>query len=134
MTYKFTRRQDLQFDLEQQIMQMWNTKEDLELFLEGYMDNPTPMSEDEVHNIVYGIVCVHDLRCQKAFKTFEDFLKELREEKEERDTLAFNKALEEAAKVVETFGLGPISLPPVESTRSALARQIRKLKIEGEDS
>ena len=132
--WRKTDRCNLQFDLEQQIMAMWGTKEELELFLDYYMDGPKSMTEDEVHNLVYGIACMHNLKSDKAFKTFESLLKAL---KMERDDLGINKrneALEEAAKVVETFGLGPVSLPPVESTRSALARQIRKLKIEGEDS
>lgn len=129
-----TNRCNLQFDLEQQIMSMWGTKEELELFLEAYIDGPKEMTEDEVHNIVYGITCMHHLKSDKAFRTFENLLKAFRAEKEEVGTHTRNEALEEAAKVVETFGLGPVSLPPVESTRSALARQIRKLKIEGEDS
>jgi len=129
-----TDRCSLQFDLEQQIMSMWGTKEELELFLDAYMDGPKEMDEDEVHNIVYGIACMHNLKSDKAFRTFESLLKAFREEKEGVGTHTRNEALEEAAKVVETFGLGPVSLPPVESTRSALARQIRKLKIEGEDS
>jgi hypothetical protein len=129
-----TDRCNLQFDLEQQIMAMWGTKEDLELFLEAYMDNPGKMTEDEVHNIVYGIACMHDLKSDKAFRTFESLLKAFRAEKEDRDVYTRDQALEEAAKVVETFGLDPVALPPVESVRAGLARQIRKLKTEGDDS
>ena len=129
-----TDRCNLQFDLEQQIMAMWGTKEELELFLDAYMDGPAEMDEDEVHNIVYGIACMHNLKSDKAFRTFESLLKAFREEKEGVGTHTRNEALEEAAKVVETFGLGPVAMPQLESTRSALARQIRKLKIEGEDS
>lgn len=129
-----TDRCNLQFDLEQQIMSMWGTKEELELFLEAYSDGPTPMTEDDVHNIVYGIVCMHDLKSDKAFRTFESLLKAFRAEKEGIGTHTRNEALEEAAKVVETFGLGPVFMLQLEFIRSALARQIRKLKIEGEDS
>lgn len=127
-------RINLQFDLEQQIMAMWGTKEEIELFLEAYMDGPAPMTEDQVHNTVYGIACLHDLKCDKAFRTFEKLLKALKQEKEDRDIYTRDQALEEAATVVETFGLSPIALPPVESVRAGLARQIRKLKTEGEDS
>jgi hypothetical protein len=127
-----TDRCNLQFDLEQQIMAMWGTKEELELFLDYYMDVPKPMTEDEVHNLVYGIACMHNLKSDKAFKTFESLLKAL---KRERDDLGINKrneALEEAAKVVESFGLNPVAMPQTESTRDMLARQIRKLKVEGD--
>lgn len=127
-------RVNLQFDLEQQIMAMWGTKEEIELFLEAYMDGPAPMTEDQVHNTVYGIACLHDLKCDKAFRTFEKLLKAIKQEKEDRDIYTRDQALEEAANVVETFGLSPIALPPVESVRAGLARQIRKLKTEGEDS
>lgn len=127
-------RINLQFDLEQQIMAMWGTKEEIELFLEAYIDGPAPMTEDQVHNTVYGIACLHDLKCDKAFRTFEKLLKALKQEKEDRDIYTRDQALEEAATVVETFGLSPIALPPVESVRAGLARQIRKLKTEGEDS
>lgn len=127
-------RVNLQFDLEQQIMAVWGTKEDLELFLEAYIDGPAPMTEDQVHNIVYGIVCMHELKCDKAFRTFEKLLKAIKQEREDRDIYTRDQALEEAATVVETFGLSPIALPPVESVRAGLARQIRKLKTEGDDS
>lgn len=129
-----TSRVDLQFDLEQQIMAVWNTKEELELFLEAYIDGPKPMTEDEVHNIVYGIACMHNLKSDKAFRTFESLLKAFKQEKEDMDTDTRNEALEEAARVVETFGLDPIALAPTESIRAGLARQIRKLKTEGDDS
>jgi len=126
-------RAELQFDLEQQIMLTWQTKEDLETFLEAYMDGTTPMTEDQTHNLVYGIVCMHDLRCNKAFHLFEKLLKAYREELEGVRMLGYNEALEEAARVVETYGLDPISVLPTESFRDGIARQIRKLKT-GEDS
>lgn len=127
MSYEFTRRQDLQFDLEQQIMQAWNTKEDLELFLDRYMDDPTPMTEDEVHSVVYGIVCMHELRCQKAFKTYEDFLKELRDE---RDTLvqeARQKAFQEASDAVAALSDAPFVTAPTESFRDRAVKTILNL-------
>ena len=126
-------RAELQFDLEQQIMLTWQTKEDLETFLEAYMDGPKPMTEDQTHNLVYGIVCMHDLRCNKAFHLFERLLKAYREELEGVRMLGYNEALEEASRVVETYGLDPISVLPTESFRDGIARQIRKLKT-GEDS
>jgi len=128
------KRINLQFDLEQQILSMWGTKEELDIFLEAYMDGPKPMTEDEVHNIVYGVACMHDLKSDKAFRTFENLLKAYKEEREEASTQQVNEALEQAARVVETYGLDPISVLPTESFRDGIARQIRKLKIEGEDS
>jgi hypothetical protein len=128
------KRINLQFDLEQQIMQLWNTKEDLDLFLEAYYDGPKTMTQDDVHNIVYGIACMHDIKCDKAFRTFENLLKAYKEEREGASTQQVNEALEQAARLVETYGLDPISVLPTESFRDGIARQIRRLKIEGEDS
>jgi hypothetical protein len=54
------------FDLEQDIMQLYNTSEDLDLFLKAYIDGETPMTEDHVWNIVYGIKCMQVLRADKV--------------------------------------------------------------------
>lgn len=128
------RRINLQFNLEQEILALWNTKEDLEVFLEAYMDGPKPMTEDETHNLVYGIACMHDLKCDKAFRTFENLLKAYKEEREGVDTDSYNEALEQAAKVVETEGLDCVVLPPTESIRDRLARKIRAMKVNRDDS
>jgi len=54
------------FDLEQDIMQLYNTSEDLDLFLKAYIDGETPMTEDHIWNIVYGIKCMQVLRADKV--------------------------------------------------------------------
>jgi hypothetical protein len=60
-----------QFDLEQKIMQIWSTKEDLMLFLKAYIDFPEPMSEDDVMNTILGIASMHELRCQDLFNAYK---------------------------------------------------------------
>lgn len=127
MSYQPTRRQDLQFDLEQQIMQTWHTKEDLEVFLEAYMDGPTPMTEDETHNIVYGIACMHDLRCSRAFKTFEDLLKEVKEERDTMVQAAREQAFHEAADAVAALSDVPFVSAPTESFRDRAVKAILNL-------
>jgi hypothetical protein len=63
------------FDLEQCIMKIFNTCEDLDVFLEQYYDRGTPMTEDEVYNYVFGIRNVLELRAEKLYdvhcKTFK---------------------------------------------------------------
>ena len=57
--------------LEQAIMQCWNTKEDLELFGKRFGDHPETMTEDEVLNVIYGIMAVHEMRCEELFRTYQ---------------------------------------------------------------
>lgn len=111
---------DLFFDLEQEILRIWGIRDDIELFLQKYMDGPQPMTEDEVHNYVSGLMHVTELRCSKAFETYEQYCAVRREERD--------NVVERAAQIVETEGLEPaISVPP-EPLRARLARQIRNLK------
>jgi len=111
---------DLFFDLEQDILQAWGLKEDINTFLQKYMDSPNPMSEDDVSNYVMALMHMTELRCSKAFDTFEKYCAVRRDE---RDDL-----VEKAAQIVETEGLEPASSVPPEPLRARLARQIRNLK------
>lgn len=111
---------DLFFDLEQDILQTWGLKEDINIFLQKYMDSPKLMSEDEVSNYITALMHMTELRCSKAFDTFEKYCEARREE---RDDL-----VEKAAQIVETEGLEPTASVPPEPLRTRLARQIRNLK------
>ena len=66
------------FDLEAEIMSVWNTKDDLELITSRMMDDPDPMSEDEIANVLIGLTELHDIRCKKLFNVFESMIKEKR--------------------------------------------------------
>lgn len=120
-------RVELQFDLEQQIMLAWQTKEDLETFLEAYMDGPTPMTEDQTHNLVYGIACMHDLRCNKAFNLYEKLLKAYKEELEGVRTQAYNKAVQDAADRVAALSDYPVATLGTEPFRDRAVKAILKL-------
>ena len=51
MTQKYDR-----FNLEAEIMCVWNTKDDLESITHRMMDDPDgPMSEDEITNVLVGL-------------------------------------------------------------------------------
>jgi hypothetical protein len=114
---------DLRFDMEQEILRVWGLKEDLELFHERYLDSPTPMSEDEVSNIIAGLISMTDLRCQKAFDTFEKWCSADYERQQE-----FDNVLEIAANIAETEGLNDAAVPR-EDFRTRIARKIRSLKV-----
>jgi hypothetical protein len=62
------------FDLEQDIMNCWQIKEDLDTLLHAYMDGPK-MSEDQVANVILGLSSLYQLKFQKCFDTFEQLLK-----------------------------------------------------------
>jgi hypothetical protein len=60
------------FDLEQAIMSMWGTKEDLELLYRNVMDRSPEMTTDEIANVLLGLISLHDMRSQQCFEIFEN--------------------------------------------------------------
>ena len=73
MTQKYDR-----FNLEAEIMNVWNTKDDLESITSRMMDDPDPMSEDDIANVLIGLIELHDIRCKKLFNVFETMIRERR--------------------------------------------------------
>ena len=114
---------DLQFDLEQEILRIWGLKEDIDLLMEKHTDSPTPMTEDEISNALLALSQITDLRCSKAFDTFEKWVKARYEDRKANDEL-----LETAAKIAEGEGLSePFTVPPTD-LRTRIANKIRSLK------
>ena len=64
------------FNLEAEIMRVWNTKDDLESITSRMMDDPDPMTEDDIANALIGLTELHDIRCKKLFEVFETMVKE----------------------------------------------------------
>lgn len=62
------------FDLEQAIMQLWSTADDIKT-LYDYHDT---LSADDLANALLGLQQLANLRGQKALDLFEQFLKEER--------------------------------------------------------
>ena len=54
------------FDLENAIMQCWQTSDDLELFFRYHGDAEKPMTEDEVANTILGIQLLNKMRIWHA--------------------------------------------------------------------
>ena len=75
--YSMTQKYD-RFNLEAEIMSVWNTKDDLESITSRMMDDPDPMSEDDIANVLIGVSELHDIRCKKLFNVFETMVKERR--------------------------------------------------------
>ena len=64
------------FNLEAEIMSVWNTKDDLQSITSRMMDDPDgPMTEDELTNVLIGVGELHDIRCKKLFNVFESMVK-----------------------------------------------------------
>jgi|LakMenEpi03Aug12_release.lakeMendotaPanAssembly.Ray.scaffolds.fasta_scaffold525489_2 hypothetical protein len=59
------------FDLEQAIMRVWGTSEDLDALFEQYLDATIAMTEDEMSNAILGIKTLHELRMQQMWRIFE---------------------------------------------------------------
>lgn len=64
------------FDLEEDIMGVWNTENDLDTILYRILDSSDgPCSEDEIANMILGLKEIHKSRCLKLWDTFENMIK-----------------------------------------------------------
>ena len=76
MKTKNLKSQRNRFDLEDLISRAWSTKEDIDLFVEMYSDGETPMTEDEVANIMIGLSHIHNMRMQQLEDCVKQLIKE----------------------------------------------------------
>ena len=63
------------FDLEEKIMAVWNTKEDVALLMRQHMDRAEPMTEDEIANALLGIESLMEMRCQELWDCYIELFK-----------------------------------------------------------
>ena len=67
------------FNLEEEIQNVWQTKDDLNAITERIYDDPDgPMTEDEISNALIGLSELHETRCKKLWRVFETMVKEKR--------------------------------------------------------
>jgi hypothetical protein len=59
------------FDLEEAISEVFSTNEELELLLYRIGDSPVTPSEDELMNMLIGIIELNKVRYEKLWNTFE---------------------------------------------------------------
>ena len=65
------------FNLEEEIQNVWQTKDDLNAITERVYDDPSgPMTEDEIGNVLIGLSALHETRCKKLWKVFETMVHE----------------------------------------------------------
>lgn len=58
------------FDLEQDILRVWDVTKDLDTANKLVLDGAEPLTEDEISNIIMGIEQTLDLRCRSLWDTF----------------------------------------------------------------
>jgi len=65
------------FNLEAEIMNVWNTKDDIEAITSRMVDDPDgPLTEDQLLNVLTGLSEMHDIRCKKLFNVFESMVRQ----------------------------------------------------------
>ena len=65
------------FNLEEEIQNVWHTKNDLDAIAERVYDDPDgPMTEDVLGNVLIGLSELHETRCKKLWKVFETMVTE----------------------------------------------------------
>jgi hypothetical protein len=64
------------FDLEQALLVLWGSAEDVMLFFEHYYEHHESMSADDVANTLLGLHQLIHMRGQKAFNIFESLVHE----------------------------------------------------------
>ena len=64
------------FDLEEAISDIFTSNEELETLLYRIGDSPVTPSEDEVMNILIGIIALNKVRYEKLWNTFESLVSE----------------------------------------------------------
>ena len=65
------------FNLEEEIQNVWQTKDDLNAITERVCDDPEgPMTEDEISNLLIGLSGLHETRCKKLWRVFETMVQQ----------------------------------------------------------
>ena len=65
------------FNLEEEIQNIWQTKDDLDAIAERHYDDPEgPMTEDEITTMLMGLKEIHNSRCMKLWDVFETMVQQ----------------------------------------------------------
>ena len=114
-------------DLEDKIMSVWLTADDIDTFLYRYLDSPAgPLSEDDITNTLLGIKTLHEQRCQRLWDAFEKVLStrglpvksEVSKELEELVNKQVKPGYPLPAQLVDGPRPGTTSIPAVGATTS----------------
>ena len=89
------------FNLEEEIQNVWQTKDDLNAIAERhYDDSDGPMTEDELSNVLIGLSELHETRMKKLWKVFETMVRQKNSFLSEEHTMAdvLDKIVDDAGK------------------------------------
>jgi len=92
------------FNLEEEIQNVWHTKEDLDAIAERLHDDPDDplwlMSQAEMGNLLIGLSELHETRCKKLWKVFETMVRQKNSFLSEEHTMAdvLDKIVDDAEK------------------------------------
>ncbi len=89
------------FNLEEEIQNVWQTKDDLNAIAERHYDDPDgPMNADELSNVLIGLSELHETRCKKLWKVFETMVQQKNSFLTEEVTIgdALDKIVDDAGK------------------------------------
>lgn len=64
-----------QFDLEQSIMDCWGVTDDLNVLMEAILEHDR-LSKDTIANIVLGMKELYQLKFEKTYNLFEEYISE----------------------------------------------------------
>jgi hypothetical protein len=64
------------FDLEEQIQNVWQTKDDLNAITERIMEDTVFMSSDQISNVLIGLSELHETRMWKLWQVFETMIRQ----------------------------------------------------------
>lgn len=65
------------FNLEEEIQNVWQTKDDLTAITERIYDDPDgPMTDDEIGNVLTGLSELHETRMKKLWRVFETMIQQ----------------------------------------------------------
>ena len=73
---KFRSQENTTYDLEEKIMGVWQTAEDLDVLYHGSED----MDEDQLQNAILGLKEFHELRMGNLWRVFEQYMEHLRKQ------------------------------------------------------
>ena len=89
------------FNLEEEIQNVWQTKDDLNAIAERHYDDPDgPMSADELSNVLIGLSELHETRMKKLWRVFETMVQQKNSFLSEEHTMAdvLDKIVDDAEK------------------------------------
>jgi hypothetical protein len=64
------------FNLEEEIQNVWQTKDDLNAITERIMEDTVFMTEDQIANVLIGLSELHETRMKKLWKVFETMVQQ----------------------------------------------------------